>query len=41
MRLKDTRLGFALSMHDNDSNDRPAHQEDADDRRANGQGASL
>jgi 16S rRNA (guanine1516-N2)-methyltransferase len=31
MRLKDTRLGFAFFMHNNDSNDLPAHQEDADD----------
>ena len=30
MRPKDTQLGFPFSMHDNDSNDRPAHQEDAD-----------
>ena len=31
MRLKDIRLRFALSMHDNDSNHRPVHLEDADD----------
>ena len=30
MRLKGTRLGFAFFMHDNDSNDWSAHQEDAD-----------
>ena len=31
MRREDTRLGIALSMYDNDGNDRPKNQEDAYD----------
>ena len=41
MRLKDTRLRFALSMHDNNSNCRLIHQEDADDAVPTSKGLSC